>query len=197
MLEVLLRSYAKHGSKYNATRNAKLRADPVARAKRSAATKIWIAENQDKVIASRVARYAENKPEILEAARAYHRANPDKLRENHRRRRARVRGAEGSFSDADFAKIRAAQDERCYWCETALGDDAHPDHYVPLARGGSNWPENIVAACPSCNLSRQDKMPDEFRAYLKVVASMADEIAVKRATHASYMRDYRRKNLAA
>lgn len=47
----------------------------------------------------------------------------------------------------------------CYWC----GADATTcDHVIPVARGGTDEPDNLVAACKRCNFSRQDKMPDEF-----------------------------------
>jgi 5-methylcytosine-specific restriction endonuclease McrA len=36
------------------------------------------------------------------------------------------------------------------------------DHIIPVAKGGSDDPENLVAACKRCNFSKQDKMPDEF-----------------------------------
>ena len=36
------------------------------------------------------------------------------------------------------------------------------DHIVPVAKGGTDDPENLVAACRKCNFSKQDKMPDEF-----------------------------------
>lgn len=31
-----------------------------------------------------------------------------------------------------------------------------------MARGGTDDPENLVAACKRCNFSRQDKLPDEW-----------------------------------
>ena len=47
----------------------------------------------------------------------------------------------------------------CYWC----GMDANTvDHIIPVAKGGTDDPENLVAACRKCNFSKQDKMPDEF-----------------------------------
>ena len=47
----------------------------------------------------------------------------------------------------------------CYWC----GMDASTvDHIIPVAKGGTDDPENLVAACRKCNFSKQDKMPDEF-----------------------------------
>jgi 5-methylcytosine-specific restriction endonuclease McrA len=47
----------------------------------------------------------------------------------------------------------------CYWC----GMEANTvDHIIPVAKGGTDDPENLVAACRKCNFSKQDKMPDEF-----------------------------------
>jgi len=40
---------------------------------------------------------------------------------------------------------------RCRWC----GGEAHEvDHLTPVARGGSDRPENLVAACRACNARR-------------------------------------------
>ena len=48
----------------------------------------------------------------------------------------------------------------CYWC----GADANTvDHIVPVAKGGLDVDENLVASCKKCNYSKQDKMPDEFQ----------------------------------
>jgi 5-methylcytosine-specific restriction endonuclease McrA len=33
---------------------------------------------------------------------------------------------------------------------------------IPLDRGGSNGPENIVIACPECNHSKHNKLPHEW-----------------------------------
>jgi len=43
-----------------------------------------------------------------------------------------------------------------------LGGDYHVDHRVPIARGGSNGPENLVIACPDCNRRKNAQMPHEF-----------------------------------
>ena len=37
------------------------------------------------------------------------------------------------------------------------------DHIIPVAKGGSDDLENLVAACKRCNSAKQDKMPDEFQ----------------------------------
>jgi 5-methylcytosine-specific restriction endonuclease McrA len=33
---------------------------------------------------------------------------------------------------------------------------------VPLSRGGTNGPENIVCSCPACNHKKSDKHPMDF-----------------------------------
>ena len=67
-------------------------------------------------------------------------------------------------NSAQWKKIRRRILQRdlweCYWC----GADANTvDHLVPVAKGGLDIDENLVAACKKCNYSKQDKMPDEFQ----------------------------------
>ena len=78
------------------------------------------------------------------------------------RRRARIKNAPGQFTAVDVLKQYRSQKGKCWWCGCDLGNDYHADHLRPLARGGSNYPENIVVSCPKCNISRQDKMPYEW-----------------------------------
>lgn len=78
------------------------------------------------------------------------------------RRRARIKNAPGHFTAADVQKQYRSQHGKCWWCGCELGDNYHADHLIPLAKGGSNWPNNIVCSCPKCNISRQDKMPHEW-----------------------------------
>ena len=78
------------------------------------------------------------------------------------RARARKSGVSGDFSRPDIAKILKGQKRRCWWCRKKLGADYQMDHRIPLSRGGSNAPGNMVAACPTCNRSKGSKMPWEF-----------------------------------
>ena len=89
----------------------------------------------------------------------------------HRRnRRARERGALGVHTPADVQAQRNRQHGVCYWQITdecrerggKLGKHWHVDHVIPLARGGSNGPENLVIACPACNQTKSAKMPWEI-----------------------------------
>lgn len=83
------------------------------------------------------------------------------------RRRKLILGVEGSYSEEDLSKIFYEQEGRCAYCQVVLeGTEYHVDHYIPLSRGGSNWPSNLRISCSHCNLSKGAKSPEEFLAYL-------------------------------
>jgi len=94
--------------------------------------------------------------------------NPEKPRSISRNYRARKRGADGQHSSADVIRLLSAQRWKCAACKAEL-IKYHVDHVVPLARGGSNGPDNLQILCPSCNCSKSDKDPLTFfqqRGYL-------------------------------
>lgn len=97
-----------------------------------------------------------------EAARARASYNPEKSKEALARRRARERKAEGTVTAADIRQQLKSQKGLCWWCGKPLGEKYSVDHRVPLSRGGSNAPENIVITHLSCNLSKGAKMPGEY-----------------------------------
>lgn len=94
----------------------------------------------------------------LPHVRAYRRV------EGHRRR-ARLMQAPGSHTVQDIQKQYERQKGKCYWCGKKLGTGKrayHVDHVVPLSRGGSNWPDNLVIACHTCNERKNDRLPHEW-----------------------------------
>jgi 5-methylcytosine-specific restriction endonuclease McrA len=80
----------------------------------------------------------------------------------HHRRRARKAKATGTHTADDILAQYERQSGACYWCDAEVGQDYHVDHVVPLSKGGSDGPDNLVIACPTCNLRKGAKMPDEF-----------------------------------
>ena len=96
---------------------------------------------------------------------AWRAAHPEERRAYGRNRRSRERGAEGTHTAADVAAQYLRQHGRCYWCKGKL-DEYHTDHVIPLILGGSNGPENLVIACPHCNVSKQAKHPMVFAGVL-------------------------------
>lgn len=52
------------------------------------------------------------------------------------------------------------QGYRCVYCGRGPGDGVvlQVDHAVPVARGGENDDENLVASCVDCNLGKRDRL---------------------------------------
>lgn len=144
--------------------------------------KEWVDAHPDEVKAIKKA-YIERDPERRrKQAREYHHRHPELSREQARRSRRnnpatarrsyteyrkRKMNAEGTYTNEDVRNIFEDQNERCFFCGITLfwniPADYHIDHLKPLNRGGSNWPDNIVIACPSCNSSRQDRTVEEWQ----------------------------------
>jgi 5-methylcytosine-specific restriction endonuclease McrA len=98
--------------------------------------------------------------------RLYHQTHPEIEAARFRRRKARKRGAPGSHSACDVLAQLARQKGRCYWCQVRVGNEYHVDHVMPLSAGGSDGPENLVIACPDCNLRKGAQHPMDFAGVL-------------------------------
>lgn len=122
----------------------------------------WRAANPERSVEYGVAYRAANRKRIAESVRAWAIAHPEKHAAKERRRRASKLSAEGSHTAADVTAQYARQNGRCYYCHAKVGDKYHVDHVVPLSRGGSDDPSNLVIACPTCNLRKHDKLPSEW-----------------------------------
>lgn len=60
------------------------------------------------------------------------------------------------LSNKDRYYILARDGFTCQYCGGKAPDvTLHADHIIPVARGGKNDPDNLVAACDACNLSKQ------------------------------------------
>lgn len=106
--------------------------------------------------------YQEHKEDIKEYVAKWCKDNPEMRGAQSRNYRARKYNAGGSHTADDIQERIEEQGYMCFYCSHPLEDDYHVDHYYPLAKGGSNDAENIVIACPSCNMAKSDKDPDEF-----------------------------------
>lgn len=50
----------------------------------------------------------------------------------------------------------------CHWCCKRLSEhDVVIDHFLPLAKGGTDDVANLVVSCARCNLWKSDLHPDE------------------------------------
>lgn len=158
---------------------------------RSKEYRAWQASNKEYRTKYNRAYYQANKPKLSQRHRAYYqankkrlyqyllewnKANPERKREHNRayskahadqrraaiyRRRTIERNA-GIHTAKDIQRQYKTQKGKCYYCGVKVGDTYHVDHVVPLSRGGSNGPENLVIACPTCNMSKHNKLPHEW-----------------------------------
>ena len=124
----------------------------------------WRAKHPQRKRDTDRARYLVTRREVIARASEWQAANPDSRKATHNRRRAlMVESPCAGLVTAEWVKEQGdRQRGRCYWCRTRLGTTTHLDHVVPLSRGGTHGPENLVIACPTCNLSKGAKHPMDF-----------------------------------
>ena len=104
--------------------------------------------------------------------REYYRLNRSRFAQLRDRRQRGLDGRKGTYTERDLDRQWQIQRGCCLYCSARLGRkrrDAtyHIEHITPLSRGGVNWPRNIGLACESCNLTKRDMWPAEFRLYLR------------------------------
>ena len=107
-----------------------------------------------------------NASRLQERQRKHYAANAVRIGIANRQRRARRKNAPGTYTVQDVRLLLRSQKGACWWCGQAVGDKYHVDHRVPLSRGGTNFPENLCVTCPTCNLSKHDKLPSEWNGRL-------------------------------
>ncbi len=115
-------------------------------------------------------RFRQRHPEKgRERRRKWEQEHPETVRIRTRRRRAIQHNAPGEYTNEDLQALYELQQGRCCWCGQPMGNkltDHHlsryekftDDHVIPIGRGGSGYPYNIVLACWRCNCSRRDRL---------------------------------------
>ena len=122
----------------------------------------------EKIKAREFMRYALSRERKIAAAKEWVERNPEKRRAiansyKHRRRSME----EGGVSGAELLRWTKAQEKVCYWCGADCSGGIHVDHVMPFALGGLHEIDNLVISCPPCNLQKNKKHPDVFRAIIE------------------------------
>lgn len=98
--------------------------------------------------------------------RIRYRKNPDYLaavRLSQSIAKSRRRGASGFCSLEQFRGRFAFYGDCCAYCGST--EDLTIDHRIPISRGGTNWPSNLVPACRKCNKTKHTSLwPINYRA---------------------------------
>jgi len=107
-----------------------------------------------------------NRESVLERCRAYKHNNRERCSVHEHSRRARLNGADGMHTTKQWVSRMEFHGYRCRYCSVSLTiKSATKDHMIPLVKGGSNWPSNLVPACSSCNCRKQART---FTQYMKL-----------------------------
>lgn len=120
-----------------------------------------------KLARSRSAHQREDPIKRAEQNLAWCRANRESRRESCRRRQAQHKGAEcvDIFTKAD---IWQRDGGICGICLLEANEnDWHLDHIIPLSRGGQHTLDNVQVSHPPCNLSKKDKLMEEYYEYIE------------------------------
>jgi hypothetical protein len=118
---------------------------------------IRYASNQACVLCQREAgkQYRKDNPNTR---KQWEKSNPEKMRINSLRRRARKQNAEGDFTTQEWIDLCNQYHNICLCCKEEKPLEA--DHIVPLSKGGTNNIDNIQPLCKSCNSSKHTKTID-------------------------------------
>jgi len=147
-----------------------------------ATRKEWVKNNPEKVKAYHRKSYQKHKAKKMEYKRLYKKRkgdsyrkqardytkrwraeNKEKVRIQWKVRQARKRAASGAHTTKDIRELYELQHRRCGYCGISLFNEYHVDHIMPLSKNGSNDPENLMIACRDCNLSKRDRLFDEWK----------------------------------
>lgn len=101
--------------------------------------------------------YLRDKDNVRKRKQRWYKENPDKAKAYAHKRRALKLAAIGEFTKEDLQLAYHAQKGKCWHCSKHIGKKYHADHLIPLAKGGTNNPNNIVVSCAKCNSSKGAK----------------------------------------
>src|SRR6266404_2884162 len=97
----------------------------------------------------------------------FRKRHPDRIASQNRRTWAHRHGASATLADQQWQDILLVWENSCAYCGTDLAllgvQERTQDHVVPLSRGGLHEALNVVPSCKSCNSSKCDKTPEEWR----------------------------------
>jgi hypothetical protein len=85
---------------------------------------------------------------------------------------------ETDISKDDRRAMSAFFEDRCAYCENALGSRWHADHLLAVDLGGFNHLSNRVPSCPRCN--EHEKRDMEWTKFLEVKSSGEGTILARR-----------------
>lgn len=139
----------------------------------------WRAENKE-YVRERDKKYREENPDVeFKKQYKYRETHKEQLylkgkkyREEHReyfyeknaeRKELMKITDDGTVTNEYLEFIYHEQNGKCMYCGCDLNESGkHLDHIIPLSKGGKHTCTNIQWLCPTCNLSKGDKLEEEW-----------------------------------
>ncbi|MGI0058140.1 MAG: HNH endonuclease [Nitrosotalea sp.] len=104
--------------------------------------------------------YEKNKEDVKERVSQYKKDHPEQYQIYNNRRAARKKTAIAEkFS---YQNVINKYNDKCFYCG---GLFTHIDHCMPLSRDGSHTLDNVRPSCEHCNLTKSNKLHEEFIKY--------------------------------
>ena|SRR3990167_5730115 len=128
-------------------------------------------ENPEKEKERQREKYLKKPQHYIQKATKWAKDNPEKRRAISRRNAAQY---EGLKKEKDLKPNYESVLERdglfCYLCVEDIldGEKYHVDHIIPITKGGWHAEFNLAVAHDICNISKQNKLPDELPKHLKI-----------------------------
>ena len=103
----------------------------------------------------------EHSEKKLKINEEWHKSNPERVKLLHKISNAKRRSAlTESFDSNEW--LQRQKPFICFYCNKAVGEAHHIDHFIPLSKGGVHSEANLRISCPNCNLRKKAKLPWEF-----------------------------------
>lgn len=123
----------------------------------------WKKKNPERTREKSRLYYQNNRTTELQRHRQYARLHPEIYAIAASNRRALLAGIPGDYSLEQWLEVVSKQGGLCFYCGERLPLTA--DHRIPITRlelSPTNYIDNIVGACKSCNSSKRVKTDAEF-----------------------------------
>ena len=120
------------------------------------------AKNRERVNRNNQNWKERNREQYLAQEKAYYERNKEKYQEYDSRRKSLEKYTRNA-DKIDYLGILERDGMWCYLCETDVDPDhLSYDHVFPLSRGGTHTVDNIKITHRACNLSKNNRLPEEF-----------------------------------
>lgn len=95
--------------------------------------------------------------------RARYRKHTEMFIANAKKRKLRMKELIGSHTKAEWQELLERYNWKCAYCGTKLINkpglnQATRDHVIPISKGGTDYIDNIVPACRSCNSKKNNRL---------------------------------------